>query len=108
MVAKPRPARPATHAELEALPSNMVGEIIEGVLHAFPRPAIPHAAAATSLGEELGPPFRRGRGGPGSWVFLDEAELHLSDDVLVPDIAGWRRERMPELPSTAFLTVAPD
>lgn len=108
MVAKPRPARPATYAELEALPANMVGEIIGGVLHAFPRPAIPHAAAATALGEELGPPFKRGRGGPGGWVILYEPELHLSDDVLVPDLGGWRRERMPEIPQTAFVTLAPD
>ena len=100
--------RPATYADLEALPSTQVGEILAGVLYASPRPAIPHAAAASALGEELGPPFKRGRGGPGGWVILDEPELHHGDDVLVPDLAGWRRERMPELPSSSFIALAPD
>lgn len=99
---------PATHADLEALPANVVGEILGGVLHAHPRPAIPHAQAATALGEELGPPFRRGRGGPGGWILLDEPELHLGADVLVPDLAGWRRARMPERPDTPFVTLAAD
>ncbi len=99
---------PATYADLEALPSNRVGELIAGVLHSHPRPALAHAQASTALGEELGPPFRRGRGGPGGWVLLDEPELHFSSDVVVPDLAGWRRERMPERPDAAFLTLAPD
>jgi Uma2 family endonuclease len=98
----------ATYADLEALPHNLVGEILHGVLHASPRPASPHAAAASALGEELGPPFKRGRGGPGGWVILDEPELHLQGDVLVPDLAGWRRERMPEMPHTAAFALAPD
>lgn len=99
---------PATYADLEALPSNTVGEILGGVLYAFPRPAMPHTRAASRLGVELGGPFDRGNGGPGGWVLLDEPELHFGDDVLVPDLAGWRRERMPELPHEAFITLAPD
>lgn len=86
----------------------MVGEIVRGVLHATPRPASPHAAATSALGEELGPPFKRGRGGPGGWVILDEPELHLGEDVLVPDLGGWRRERMPEMPHVAAFELAPD
>jgi len=101
-------SRPATYRDLEALPPNMVGEIVYGVLYANPRPALPHAAAASALGEELGPPFKRGKGGPGGWVILFEPELHLGEDVIVPDLAGWRRERMPEMPATAFATLAPD
>ncbi|CAN5924896.1 hypothetical protein BH11MYX4_BH11MYX4_51170 [soil metagenome] len=64
----------------------------------MPRPARRHTIAASSLGEELGPPFKRARGGPGGWVILDEPELHLGPgpDILVPDLAGWRRERMPD------------
>jgi Uma2 family endonuclease len=108
MAAKPRPSRPATFRDLEALPSNVVGEIIAGILYANPRPASRHAAATSALGEELGPPFKRGRGGPGGWVILDEPELHFADDVLVPDLAGWRRERMAEIPDTPFFTLAPD
>src|SRR5947207_15595373 len=66
MVARPKD-RPATYRDIEALPRNMVGEIIRGVLYANPRPAAAHARAATTIGEELGPPFNRGKGGPGGW-----------------------------------------
>jgi Uma2 family endonuclease len=102
-----RPSRPATYADIEALPANVVGEILGGILHVHPRPALPHAVAASALGGELGPPFQRGRGGPGGWIILDEPELHLIEDVVVPDLAGWRRERAPDL-TKAFSTVAPD
>ncbi len=100
--------KPATYADLEALPPEKVGELIEGVLYASPRPAVPHATAAFQLGFELEGPFGRGRGGPGGWFFLPEPELHFGEDVLVPDLAGWRRERMPERPRTAAITLAPD
>src|SRR5512140_3162401 len=100
--------RPATYADLEALPPNVVGEIVEGELYASPRPAIPHAVAASHLGGELFAPFYRGRGGPGGWIILDEPELHFGEDVLVPDLSGWRRERMPQPPRTAATSLAPD
>lgn len=100
--------REATYAELEALPRHVVGEILYGVLHAFPRPRIRHARAASRLGVSLGPAFDRGHPGPGGWILLDEPELHLGRDVLVPDLAGWRRERLPELPDEAYFTLAPD
>ncbi len=103
-----RPARPARYADIEALPENVVGEILDGVLYTHARPATPHAAAAAAIGEELGPPFKRSRGGPGGWMILHEPELHLVEDVLVPDLAGWRRERMPELPHAPAVTLAPD
>lgn len=103
------PARkPATYADLVALPPHVVGELVAGELHVSPRPAAAHALVSSALGEELGPPFKRGRGGPGGWMILDEPELHLAVDVVVPDIAGWRRERMPETPLTPFFTLAPD
>jgi Uma2 family endonuclease len=99
----------ATYADVLAAPPHMVAEVVDGSLHLHPRPAPAHAAASSALGDELGPPFRRGKGGPGGWVFLDEPELHLGDDIVVPDLAGWRRERMPvvttELP---YFTLAPD
>ena len=100
--------KPATSADLEALPANRVGELIAGTLYSSPRPASPHSMAAASLGGELHLPFRRGRGGPGGWLFFTEPELHLEEDVLVPDLAGWRRERMPEPPEAAAFTLAPD
>lgn len=104
-------AKRASYKDLCALPPHRVGEIIDGVLYSQPRPAIRHAKAASVLGGELEPPFGRGRGGaPGGWVILDEPELHLGlePDVLVPDLAGWRRERMPELPDAPYLAMAPD
>ncbi len=98
----------ATYDDLVALPPNLFGQLVFGALHAHPRPAVPHALAASALGEEAGQPFKRGRGGPGGWVILDEPELHLGADVLVPDLGGWRRARMPEAPRSAYFTLAPD
>jgi Uma2 family endonuclease len=103
-----RSTKPATYADIEALPPNMVGQIVDGVLHTHPRPAIPHARAISSLGGALDGPFDKGRGGPGGWILLFEPELHLGTDVLVPDYGGWRRARMPELPIAPFVTLAPD
>lgn len=100
--------RPATQADIDALPLGVTGQIVDGVLYAHSRPASPHARASSVLGADLGAPFDRGRGGPGGWLSLDEPELHLGADVLVPDLAGWRRERMPEMPRAAFFELAPD
>lgn len=103
------PARKiATYADVLAAPPHMVAEIVDGDLVLSPRPASRHGAAASTLGEELGPPFKRGRGGPGGWLIVYEPELHLTDNVLVPDLAGWRRERMALFPDAPFLTLAPD
>lgn len=100
--------RPATYADIEALPRHIVGEIAYGVLHTHPRPSPRHARAASRLGAELDGPFDRGRGGPGGWIILDEPELHLGEHVIVPDIAGWRRERLPKFPDTAYFETPPD
>lgn len=101
--------KPPTYADLAALPAHVVGEIVDGVLYANPRPAIPHARATTRLGARLGRAFDDDDGGgPGGWILLGEPELHFGTDVVVPDVAGWRRTRMPELPMDAFLTIAPD
>jgi len=100
--------RAATYDDLRRLPENMVGEIIDGELIASPRPASPHALAASTINVDLGGPFGGGPGGPGGWWILVEPELHLGADVLVPDLAGWRREKMPVLPNVAAFTIAPD
>jgi len=101
--------RRATYEDLLAVPSNLIAEIIHGTLVTQPRPASPHALAATVLTAEIGRPFHRGKGGPGGWIILYEPELHLrGGHVLVPDIAGWRRERMPEMPRAAAFELAPD
>ena len=91
------------------MPDHLVAEIVDGDLYATPRPAIPHVNATTRLSTSLGGAFDSGRDGPGGWWILAEPELHLgSSDMVVPDLAGWRRSRVPDLPRDAFLTVAPD
>jgi len=100
--------RPATYDDLVKLPDNLVAEIVDGELHASPRPAMPHARAGSSLGGLLVGPYDHGRGGPGGWWVVDEPELHLGGDILVPDLAGWRRARMPRYPKSAACSVAPD
>jgi Uma2 family endonuclease len=102
--------RAATYDDLVALPDHVVAEIVDGELHASPRPSPPHAVAYARLAGMLEPPFDRGRGGPGGWWILCEPELHLGPipDVLVPDLAGWHRSRMPAMPATAHFAVAPD
>ncbi len=100
--------RPARYEDLFDLPDNVVGEIVNGELHVSPRPALPHTISYGSLGSEVLFRFQRGSGGPGGWWILFEPEIHLGSDVLVPDLAGWRRERMPVPPKQAFLVLAPD
>lgn len=100
--------RKARSADLEALPAHVIGELIDGELYASPTPALPYAMAAAELFGELSGPFTKGRGGPGGWRLLSEPELRLGGDVLVPDIAGWRRERMPRTPRRAATSLAPD
>jgi Uma2 family endonuclease len=100
--------RPATYEDLMQVPDNMVAEIVDGELHASPRPAPRHALAASALGADIMPPYHRGRGGPGGWWILNEPELHFGRNVLVPDLAGWRRARMPRLPKTVYFPIAPD
>ena len=91
------------------VPDHLVAEIVDGELIASPRPSFRHAAVTSGLGADLHGAFsRRGGGGPGGWVILDEPELHIVGQVLVPDIAGWRRERMPEIPDVTFVDLAPD
>lgn len=108
------PNPPEVEAAFRAVPNALIAEILDGVLHTLPRPARPHTNTASVLGGELHGPFRRGVGGPGGWVILDEPELHLGPkpDKLVPDLAGWRRSRMPDArgPETApaHYDLAPD
>lgn len=105
----------ATYEDLVAAPRNLVAEIINGRLRTHPRPASPHAFASSGLGGELFGPFQQGRGGPGGWWILDEPELHFPNpsvrsgkDIVVPDLAGWRKTRMPRVPRVPFFTLAPD
>jgi len=100
----------ATYRDLQQVPEHLIAEIINGELHTQPRPAVRHARAASSLSGRIEPPYDFGEGGPGGWIILFEPELHLGDKphILVPDLAGWRRERMPALPDTAWIDLVPD
>jgi Uma2 family endonuclease len=101
--------RAATYADLEAVPPHLVAEILFGTLVTHPRPVPRHGAAGTSLSDELVGPFQKGRGGPGGWIFIAEPELHLGPHVAVPDLGGWRRERLPKVAvEKAYIEVAPD
>ena len=104
------PKRKATYDNVLAAPEHKVAEILDGELFLSPRPAFPHARASSRLGaaldafdEEGSSPAR-----PGGWIFLIEPELHFGSDVVVPDIAGWRRERMPRVPNVPWFELAPD
>ncbi len=110
MSGRPPRSRRATYADLLKVPDRFVAEIIHGKLYTTPRPAPRHARAETSLAAALFTPFEHGLGGPGGWWILVEPELHLlgGGEVLVPDLAGWRTEKMPALPETAFFATVPD
>lgn len=103
--------RGATYEDLLKVPENMVAEIIDGELYATPRSASPHANAASGIASDVRGPFHResdGPGQPGGWSILFEPELHLGPDVVVPDVAGWRRAKMTVMPNVAFFEQAPD
>ena len=99
--------RPASYDDIIALPEHTTGEIINGELHTQPRPTSRHARVELGIGRKLFGSFDVGDHGPGGWVILSEPELHLGQHVLVPDLAGWRRERLPLIPD-GHIDVVPD
>jgi len=98
----------ATYEDLYHIPENTTGEIIDGELIVSPRPAWPHLEAAYVLGGELMSPYRFGRGGPGGWIILAEPEVHFGKNVIVPDLAGWRKERLSMARDEHRFTIRPD
>ncbi len=98
----------ATYQDVLDAPDHLRAEIIDGELNLSPRPATRGTVVNTNLLFEIGGRFSRGRGGPGGWIILVEPELHLGKDVLVPDLAGWRRDRMPIAPETTGIEIVPD
>jgi Uma2 family endonuclease len=106
---KPSP-KPATLADLDALPPGIVGEIIEGVLYTMTKPRMPHQRTTRTIGGGVGDPFDDGRGGPGGWWIVTEPGIELPNHTkeISPDVAGWRRERMPKMPRKGPITVVPD
>jgi Uma2 family endonuclease len=106
-----RPVRlghPATYEDLLKIPDHQVAEIVDDQLYVSPRLGSTHALAHSRLGAILVPPFSEGLGGPGGWWIIDDPEIHLRRDVVVPDLAGWRHDRMPEYPDVKFLELSPD
>ena len=101
----------ATYEDVLNAPEHKVAEILDGELFLSPRPALRHSVASSQLGAAIGNAFDRNAGspgGPGGWRILDEPELHFGEHVVVPDLAGWRRERLPVVPDDAFTSLAPD
>ena len=97
----------ATYEDVLNAPENKVAEVLDGELFLSPRPTPRHAVASSRLGRVLGS-FDDDPVGPGGWWILDEPELHFGEHVVVPDLAGWRRERVPTIPDEAFFTLVPD
>ncbi|MEY4579411.1 MAG: hypothetical protein RL701_4114 [Pseudomonadota bacterium] len=103
--------RPATHTDLAALPEGVHAELIAGVILTQLSPLPEHGKAQRVLGSHIGGPFDDddGRGGPGGWWIFPEVEVRLSEHVIVrPDLAGWRRERLPNPRGVRPITVVPD
>jgi len=109
MTTSARAAAPATRTDLDALPENVVGEIIEGVLYSAPRPRFRHASIESVMVADLVNPFQRGRGGPGGWWILAEPGIELPEATeIVPDMAGWRRSHLPDPLDNEPIRVVPD
>ena len=106
--AEPETMKRATYEDVLNAPENKVAEILDGELFLSPRPALHHAAAQGALYGMLWPRFDDGERGPGGWRILPEPELHLGAAIVVPDLAAWRRERLPSLPDRPWLDLAPD
>jgi Uma2 family endonuclease len=105
---KPRTS-PPTLADLDALPPGIIGEIIEGVLYTMTKPRARHQRTGLEIGSGLLGPFDHGRGGPGGWWIVTEPGIELpSTPEISPDVAGWRRERMADLPVDEPIRVVPD
>ena len=98
----------AVYNDLHKIPENMIGEIIAGELVVSPRPSPRHSHAVSVLDTQIGPPYRFGEGGPGGWIFLFEPEIALGEHLIVPDLAGWKKERLTNPPETNFIATTPD
>ncbi|HEX4382293.1 MAG TPA: Uma2 family endonuclease [Myxococcales bacterium] len=94
----------ATYDDLLRAPADKIAEILDGKLVLTPIPPLECSYVTGCIIGDLGPLHSRELG----WRFILRVEFHLRDDIVVPDLAGWRRTRMPQSPKGAFCTVAPD
>ena len=108
MTPPPLRAQTSLYDRLLALSDTVVGEILDGELVTSPRPVNRHSSAILRLATRLEGPYEEGVDGPGGWLFLVEPQVHLSPDVLVPDLAGWRLERLPPETLPDYFDIAPD
>ncbi len=102
----------ATWDDLDALPGVPEGtnvEIVDGEIVLTPRSASSSGRTQGGLYRFLGGPFDFDPDGPGGWWLVIEPEVELDrHQVLIPDLAGWRRERLPRLPDSRPVRVRPD
>jgi Uma2 family endonuclease len=97
-----------TYEDLYTIPDNMIGQIIDGELVTMPRPSFRHSNVVSVITYEISGPFQRGKGGPGGWIILYEPEICLDENILVPDLAGWKKERLLKPPEENYTTTPPD
>jgi len=98
----------ATYRDVIDSPEHMIAELVDGVLNLTTRPGIPHTVAASRMLSMLDALSGAGGGGAGGWHLLFEPELHLGEDIVVPDVAAWQVERLPEMSDAAYFTLPPD
>lgn len=98
-----------TYDDLFDIPENTTGEIVDGELFVTPRPSRKHTYAASALDKRIGASYQFAEGGgPGGWVIIVEPEIKLGENILVPDLAGWKSGRFPFEEDTNWISVAPD
>lgn len=107
----PAKVRTATIADLLEIPEeHRRHEIIDGVLVEKEAASGRHGRTQVRLARRLGP-YDRQPGGrwPGGWWFATEVEIQLSEtQVFRPDVVGWRRERMADMPVEVPILITPD
>jgi Uma2 family endonuclease len=101
----------ATYADLLALPDDVRAEVLAGQVVTAPAPLPRHSKAQRAMGRFVGGPFDDddGHGGPGGWWIFVEVDVQLgTHDVVRPDLAGWRRVRLPRPGNQRPITTPPD
>jgi len=103
-----KPKRRATYEDMVAVPEHLKPQIIDGELYIFPHPATRHTLSTTMLLGQLFPAFHMALDGPGGWWIFHEPWVQFGENILVPDLAGWRCNRLPEIPDENTFAIPPD